>query len=286
MSGGRIKLEMHYAGEICPSFEIAEAVRDGVLDMGYTWPRYSASKIPVGEVLNGTVFSWANSMQASIILHQPRMLEIAQEAFAELGCYYIGPVLVTPAKIISTKPISSIADLKKLIIRTGGASGEIITRLGGAVVSAPGEEIFSSLQKGIFDGSIYGAWDNGVTYGFFDVAKYLLDNVPFANPCVACYVMNLELWNSLPEDLQEIIRTSVSESSRYIVDLVNTREYTARSKATTEMGVQPCYMNDADLAILYAEAMKLWEEIGTRSPRAAEAVEIQKEWNMIFGNIK
>ena len=57
MSGGRITMTHHPAGEIVPAFELFDAVAKGALEAGFDWPSYWASKNTAFDLF-GSVNFW------------------------------------------------------------------------------------------------------------------------------------------------------------------------------------------------------------------------------------
>ncbi len=286
MSGGRININLHYANELVPNADVAYAIKDRIMELGHTWPKYYGSDIAIGYFLNGLTFAWQTPQQAAILLNKPEILEMAREAFAELGSYYLGPVLVTPAKLVSTKPVRSLEDWRPLITRATATSAKIVESLGISSSPLPSGEIYSAYQKGMIDASLMGAAMYGVDMGYFEVAKYMVDNIPFSSPAVSTVLINLDIWNSLPEDLQQSLTTAVVELSWYISNMVEEGELLAREVARDEMGVEFTLMNEKDLAVVYEAGIKFWDEAAAQSLRAAKAVEMLKDWNRTLGYMK
>lgn len=67
--------------------------------------------------------------------------------------------------------INTLDDLHGLRMRTTGFAGEMLRRVGVAVVTLPGGEVFQALQSGTIDaGEFVGPW-NDFAFGFHQVAK-------------------------------------------------------------------------------------------------------------------
>ena len=50
MSGGRLEITLHDAGEIVPANQIYEAVKGGLLDFGLNTPAYQKGRYPAGDL--------------------------------------------------------------------------------------------------------------------------------------------------------------------------------------------------------------------------------------------
>ena len=108
------------------------------------------------------------------------------------------------------KEINSLDDYKGLKFRMPGLGGEVLRRLGAAVVNLPLGEIFAGLQAGTVDGTEWvGPWHD-MAAGFYKVAKYYYWP-GFHEPGTTGEVMiNLKTWRDLPKSHQEILRTVIA----------------------------------------------------------------------------
>ena len=86
-------------------------------------------------------------------------------------------------------------------------AGEMLNKVGVAVVTLPGGEVFQALQSGTIDAAEFvGPW-NDFAFGFHQVAKnYYAPGVgePSSTEEV---VMNASAYNALPDDLKLIVKT-------------------------------------------------------------------------------
>ena len=55
-SGGEVQINVIEPGEIVPTFAITDAVRDGKVDVGYTWLGYDQGKIPASPLVSAVPF--------------------------------------------------------------------------------------------------------------------------------------------------------------------------------------------------------------------------------------
>ncbi|MCK5837856.1 MAG: TRAP transporter substrate-binding protein DctP, partial [Desulfobacula sp.] len=103
------------------------------------------------------------------------------------------------------KPVRTMADFKGMKLRGHGTSVMVINALGGTPVSLGMPELYSSLQKGIVQGALYPIEVNrGWRMG--EVADYLTMSSSIAYTSSFYVVMNKQKWDSIPGDLQQIIR--------------------------------------------------------------------------------
>ena len=88
-------------------------------------------------------------------------------------------------------------------IRAIGEFGNLVESLGAAPVVIPGAEIYTAMQLGTIDGLVYGAEAIAATnlQGF---SKTFIGS-PNWNSGVGHFLINRATWDSLPEDLQQIV---------------------------------------------------------------------------------
>lgn len=278
MSGGRINIEIHYAGELVPSAKIVDSVRDKVVEIGWNWGGYVAGQLPIGPIINGFPIAWRSWPEANAFMYDPEVLKICRDEFAKLGVYFLGSLQNTPSGITSTKPIRSIADWKKMTTRVSGVVAEFLGTMDIPVTFIPGEEVYGALKSGVIDGCMWGAFYEGIAMGFFDVTKYFLVKPYMQEPVNAFRVMNLELFNSLPPDLQRIMVVANKENSRLLEAYYAKREYFAKTRAQKDYGIQLTEMNDTDYNTFQVKAREFLDVLGSRSPAAAQLVEKLKAY--------
>jgi TRAP-type C4-dicarboxylate transport system substrate-binding protein len=113
--------------------------------------------------------------------------------------------------LISKKPIRTMDDLKGLKVRSFGAIyPKILQKLGAVPVNIPFHEVYEGLQRGTVDAALtsYGA---AFAYKNFEVAKYLSD-ISFGADAVYATYINLDLYNSWPQNLKNLFNEIVKEA--------------------------------------------------------------------------
>ena len=110
--------------------------------------------------------------------------------------------------------------------------------------SIPYSDLYSSLQSGICEGWLGGAATINYT-AYRDIIKVWVDARTSSE--MMCINMNLDLWNSLPEEYQDIIAEAFYNASMYSFEQAKVEE--DKNKALLEeYGVQVYVPSDEDLA--------------------------------------
>ena len=103
----------------------------------------------------------------------------------------------------STKQVRTLEDLPGMKFSgTQEAQLKALEKLGATPVFVPITEQYTALDRGVVDGSAE-AWHGAVAFRYMELTKYrtavgLYDAAPMI-------VMNLDVWNSLPPDIQQLI---------------------------------------------------------------------------------
>ena len=157
------------------------------------------------------------------------------------------------------KKIESIDDFAGMKIRAN--SGQLITAieaLGASAVSITTTEVFLSLSQGVIDGGI--SSPSAMTaFTWQDVCHYL-----YAMPiCTGMnYIgVNLDVWNSLPADLQE----ALDEVSREFYDIYMERNNAAQQESIDTMvaaGVEVVEWDDATVQAIKDATASMLDDLG------------------------
>jgi TRAP-type C4-dicarboxylate transport system substrate-binding protein len=89
--------------------------------------------------------------------------------------------------------------------------------------------------------------------------------------------MNMDVWNSLPSDLQAIVEKAAWERVLWCA----TEFYRGEYIYVNEMGLEGIRWPAEDIATLNAAAVPFWEREAAKSARCADAVQILKDWQAI-----
>ena len=226
MSQGRLDIKVYGAGEIVPALEVFEAVSQGTVQMGHGAAYYWKGKVPIAQFFTAVPFGLTAQEMNGWLLHGGG-LELWRELYARYNLFPIpgGNTGVQMAGWFN-REINSLEDLKGLKMRIPGMGGEVFEKAGGTAVNLPGGEIFTSMQTGVIDATEWVGPYNDLAFGLHQVAKYYY-YPGWQEPGPTLEVLiNLNAWQSLPEDLQAIVKTAALAAN---TDML--AEYTARNNS-------------------------------------------------------
>jgi len=208
LSGGRIQWEEHVVGEVVGASELIDAVRDGVLDVACSPGAYYTGRIPA------TMFSWSMGMHFENLSEmmqfhyqlQPRCWEdIYRDALADFGVHLLlSGFAFSFGEIMSTVPIDSLDDFNGLKLRSFGACGGVAKQLGASIISTSASEIYTALSLGTIDATMWSCNSSLYELNLMEIAKHYTEP-PWVFHSEQDFLVNPDVWNELPADLQEIL---------------------------------------------------------------------------------
>lgn len=203
-SNGMIEITVYAGAALAAPADGINALNSGVCDILWTCTGFFPGQFPVTEAAVIPFNGVENAVQAAYIMDE------AYNTIPELKAEWEGQGLkvlqlnCAPASyLLSNVRIAEPADAQGQTIRCmSGLPTQLISSMGASAVVSPSGEIFTSMEKGILQGTVF---DLGGAKGFnlFEVSPYLLDMVLYCG-CVPC-VMLQSTWDSLPAEAQEII---------------------------------------------------------------------------------
>ena len=153
----------------------------------------------------------------------------------------------------NARPIKTPADMVGLKMRIAPGMDTIdmtFKAMGANTVSIPYNDLYMSLNTGVADGQ-ENPWVNIVAMAFYEVQKYFSEvNYQFhPDP----FIVNLDWWNSLPVEFQEIVQTAATAMGDYNDQLVDELQGAAKQTVIDYEGSE-VYVPTADELALFVEA--------------------------------
>ncbi len=214
MTGGKFMIAPKPSGEIVPPLEILQSVQNGTIQAGHTASYYYVGLADLTAF--GTALPFGLTFrQQNAWLYEGGGLEMMQEVYAERFNAIQFPAGNTGVQMGGwfRKPIRSLADLQGLKMRIPGLGGRVMERLGVLVQVLPGGEIFQALQTGAIDATEWvGPYDD-TKLDFQSVTDfYYYPGWWEPGPSLEVQ-MPLDVWNGLPEEYQEVIKSAAAEAN-------------------------------------------------------------------------
>lgn len=205
LSGGRIQVDLYAAGEIVPGRGVFDAVSEGTAELYHAVPAYWGSKSKGILVFGSQPFGLGAGEQFGWMRWGGGQ-ELYDEMYARFNlkpflCGNSGPQWAG----WFSKEITSVDDLKGMRYRTAGLAAEMASKLGMAVQSMGGRDMFQALQSGALDaGEFIGPWTDSAL-GFYQVAKFYYWPGVGEPSSAEETAINAEVYGNLPDDLKQAV---------------------------------------------------------------------------------
>ncbi len=270
MTDGRLTIKLYAAGEIAPPLQVLDVVADGGLEMGHGYPPYWAGKLPAVQFFTPVPFGITTQEQNAWFRFGGGQ-EIADKVYGELGVKFLpsGNTSVQSAGWFN-KEINSIDDYKGMKIRSGGLGSKVLNKVGATPVQIPLGEVPQALQTNSIDGADFVGPFNDMAFGLHKVAKYCYWP-GWMEPCgvLDCFI-NLDAWNSLPEDLKAVVEAANEMANSVVLSEFVAKNAQAYKTLQTEHGIEMRFLDNDTLAALSKVANEVVEEAGNADALSTE----------------
>lgn len=276
-SGGRIEIEPLPVNAVVPPGEVLDAVKAGILQGANGGTGYYVGKDPAFALLADLNCAWESPDQLTRWFYEGGGNEVARELYAKHGSYYIGPVLWGAESIPSKMPLRSIRDFKGIKMRAPeGLGAAIWAKLGVGVITLPGTEVYTALERGRIEATDWGSIGMNDQLGYGKIAKFAI--YPGIHSMPASDVsIRLDIWQKLPADLKKVLEEATvafNQDSLAANDAEDKKALAARDPSTLVA------WGPKERRELREVARTVWADWGKRSPMA------QKVYDSYLGYMK
>jgi TRAP-type mannitol/chloroaromatic compound transport system substrate-binding protein len=270
MSGGRLTIRVHGAGEIVPAMEVFDAVSQGVVDVGHGAAYYWKGKMPASVFFTSVPFGMT-AQEMNGWLHYGGGMELWRETYAPFNLVpFAGGSTGVQMAGWYNKELNSIEDLEGLNMRIPGLAGEVFALAGGTAVRIAGGELYTSMQTGVIDALEWVGPYNDLSLGFHEVAKYYYYPGWHEPGAMLEFIVNKDSLDALPDDLRAIVKVAARAVNQDMLDEYTARNNDALGSLIDEHGVQLRKLPDDVLDALWEGTRAAMDELVATDPMAAK----------------
>jgi len=203
---GKVKIETFPGGSLLGAKNMHEGVISGIADIGAFPFSYHPGKFKLMDIF-GNQFGWHNAAAASATLWD---LFEKYDFESVKNVKILSLFTISPAQIMSMKPIKKMEDLKGYELRTSGSWVKALDLLGGTPIAIPMSDVPEAIQRGVVKGLIsslevmkdmnFAAHCKYVTMCYLPVAPWVV-------------IMNKDKWDSLTPEIRKVMDTMRREHS-------------------------------------------------------------------------
>ncbi len=276
-SGGRLIIEPLSVKSVVAHNETIEAVGADVLQGHQSAPVYFSGRNPAFGLLGDLNAAYENPYQMQTWYLYRGGLELARELYKEYNLYFVGTIWWGVESMPQKKPIRSVEDFKGVKMRIPeGPSSDIFRKIGAAPTNIPGADVYTSLERGVIDGTDWGTLGMNQDLGFHKIAKYPIYPGIHSMP-VGDVAINLDRWNALPDDLKVLFEMAVRDFGRDMIQTMALGDLKAEAAAKNE-GVTLVNWSPEERKKLRTVAQTVWKDYGSRNDLAKRVYESQVAW--------
>jgi TRAP-type mannitol/chloroaromatic compound transport system substrate-binding protein len=273
LSGGRLQVTVHAAGELVPAFEVLDAVGGGVAELGHTAAFYWQGKEPAAAFYTTVPFG-LTPLEHVAWVDVGGGQALWDELYAPFG---VKPFMAGNTGVCMggwfRREVQSLDDLKGLKIRSLGLGGEVYRRLGATPQTTPVGEILTSLQSGVLDAAEFVGPGTDIALGLYRVAPFYYGpgfNKP--NGTGECIVAR-KAWNAADAETKAIITHACAAEASFALSEMERLNAEALAVLTSRDNVKLKSFAPAIVAAARKQAADVVGELTTRGVMARKVHE-------------
>lgn len=288
-SDGQLLVSVFAAPEIVTLDQLFQATQRGTLDMLHAGGTFWGGIVPVGEIEFGVPYGFripeirdfeksAEAIRG--FFFDKGFADLLRQEYAKHDLHWLdihtyGPV----PTVLATKCIETMEDLKGVKIRDEGIWTKWHNMVGARGTYISPEETYMALKLGTLDAA---QWDIGAitSMNWPEVAPYWIRGEE-NDHAIGHIMVNMETWNSLPGELQQVLQEAAEEYFYLTVDAYEKELDKSKEIAKTEE-LEECRLTEEAVAAHQEAARKIWEDMAQQDEASRKAIEMLKEWKESF----
>ncbi|MEQ6249204.1 TRAP transporter substrate-binding protein [Sulfitobacter sp. HNIBRBA3233] len=206
-SDGKIEVELTTHNQMSLGLgDIYPLLGQGVYDVAMTVADYAVADAPELEGLDVPLLALtADEARAMVDAARPMVTDIYHDRF---NSHVLAIAPYPPQVVFCNHEVETLADLEGLKVRASGRmTAKLLEALGAEGVNVSFAEVPGALQNGVVDCAVTGA-GSGYSAGWWEVSTHLMP-IPLGGWDSVVTAMNLDKWNSLDAQTQELIQSEI-----------------------------------------------------------------------------
>jgi len=239
---GQVSVNTFPGGTLLSANNMYDGVRSGVADIGLSATSYEPARFPLINLAGSLTGIDVNSTVASQVVYDLTQ-EFPADQMGLEGYKVITAFTSEPGYLHTQIPVDSLDDLEGQEIRVPGDATEVLEALGGVPVGLGQAETGEALQAGVVDGYV-GSRETLMDLQYARSVQYITD-YPLTN-VVFVALMDRQRWESLPEDVQQVIDELGAEMAYFTGDYLDSHIEKSLTWAAEEHDVETLTLSDQE----------------------------------------
>ena len=241
-SNGRLTFETYFSGTYVSKGDTMAALKTGQIDMAPIEATQIASVAVLNQIFNILIQSnvpdraKAQEIYVKMIEEIP---ELNEELIKGADSFWLYPYVLGGYNWHGTTPIKTFDDIKGKKVEAHAQLGEFMNTIGATAVELDSGDYYNGLKLGTVDAQLT-HWavvknsqlnevvNTHTLFGESELASGL--NLPAMG-----YAMNKTKWDSMPQDLQDILKEGFKTAAHFVIDS-DTKNYDDAVKDAQERG--------------------------------------------------
>jgi C4-dicarboxylate-binding protein DctP len=228
-SNGRLKIDAYFSGTYVSKDDTMASLSTGVIDIAPCEASQIASVSKLNQIFNALLQADLPKDRKAVQQVYVNMIEnipeLNQEMIENSNCRWIYPFVMGGHNLHGNVRVEDIDDFKGLKVESHGIEGIYTNMLGGTAVELDAGDYYNGMKLGTVDAQMM-HWAVLNNYQVNEVVKY---HTIFGSDEIGSgltmpsmgYFINNDTWNSLPEDLQTVLRDAFIVGANYVIEADN-----------------------------------------------------------------
>lgn len=292
-TNGQVKFKFYWAESLVKAADMLDATGKGITDIGYQVSAYIPAKLPLTTL---AAIPYQNPNGAVRAAAFKDLVENYAPLKEEYSSKNVKPLHINVSQsmvIGGKKPIKTLEDLQGVKVRALGDANGVMNMLGATAVQISIGDVYEALQRGTVEAYTGVPLAIASLYKFYEVAKYVTQ--PSIGPySIGARIINLDVWNKLPKDVQDVItQVTKEEQDRYFSEVITPIDVAA-VKAYQDNGVEMYMLPHSEVVswrakvmpeLIDSRAAQAQKDYGVPGPEFVQKyTEACEKWDKIVGS--
>lgn len=253
-TNGRVKITPYFSESLVKYEDAFSAVATGVTDMTLYVSTFSTGIHDLNLIFHRLFAEEAPDNRGLSRVYQELLKNVPeiQEEMEKTGVRWLNIYALVGSNLHTTNKLVRVPeDIKGMKIQAYGDVSIMVNNLNGAAIEVPPNDWYMGFERGLFEGQFM-HWPGVDSFKLLELLNYhTMFGVGGMTSSGIGTLINLETWNSLPPDIQEILADAFQSSTEDVI-AGNIEQCERMLKEAEEKGNTIVYLTP--------EELQLWSE--------------------------
>ena len=202
---GALRMVLHYGEAIAPSRENIDGISLGAFEAAHICPSYHPGKTPALLAMELPFLPFDDIRASHRVALKVHKHPVIEKEFGRFNARVLQHVIAPRYEFMGKgKPPTDLTRWQGMRVRAPGAIGDGVRALGGRPTSVPAPEIYTSLERGLFDAAALPFAYTFASYRIHEVSDWYTFNMNLAISSCAI-IVSRDAWSSLTDEQRGMI---------------------------------------------------------------------------------